>query len=46
MAEESNLLKLVTDLGSKIEATKAKISGSEQEGEKWKINLLESKISL
>ena len=44
MADESHLLKLVADLGSKIEATKARISTSEQEGEKWKTNLLEGEL--
>ena len=45
MTDESNLLKLVSDLGSKIEAAKGKILAGEQEGKKCKSILLEGKIS-
>ena len=44
MTDESNLLKLVSELGSKIETAKGKILAGEEEGQKYKSALLESKI--
>lgn len=45
MSEESNLLKLVAEVGAKIEAVKLKISAGGIENEKWKTHLLESRFS-